>query len=460
MHKLSNKLYLNTELLTSEQIRAIKKAFVFQLKQDEFIQLFETLGKWLIVPPNVAKVEQAIGKFEYEDQTVATKAPTFKHNIQLRDHQKVMESKLEASKYHAILGIPTGGGKTVTSIYFMHKLGVYSLFIGAQLDHIQSFVMEVKEKVENWQEVLTVIDGNWDGTLTPIMVASTALLRNRDSFVKILSDNVGLLIADEVHKNFSGDQTYKLLTSFKPKHRIYMSGTFEHKADGLAEAIFSANVILGEEASEHTITVVPVKMEVPDYVFGVSFKSWDKLLKAYYTIPEFALGVAEVIHKLVNGTDRSVLCFNTTKAGQETIVKACERVGVTVALINSETPKAEREQIKKDFELGKIRVIVGGVSITASLSLYKASTIIQTDISTPKNDLIQLLGRLKRKKAEICDKDKVLIDLIHGPLAYKRYKRDRVPAYMEEAAKKEGMIKMLKERTAVDYNIAKAIGLS
>lgn len=464
MHKLSNKLYLNMELLTPEQIRAIKKAFVFHLKQDEFIQLFETLGKWLIVPPNAARVEQAFGAFEYEDLRIAPTVKEFHTNLKLRPHQEVFEQDLEKFNFNAVAACPTSFGKTVTTVYFCQKLKTPSLFIGSMRTHIDSFIKEVKAWADNWQEVLTIVDSKWKGQITPIMVVTLKYLQMNPEVVKKLNNEIGFLIADEIHTQMTSTINREILFSFKPKYRLFLSATPEHKVKGFVQSVLSANVVEGEETTEHTTTVIPVYLPAENYVFDAK-GNWHEIQAAYYKIPEFKLGMAEVVDIVVNKLKRGMLLYNETDFGQNVMAEACERVGAKYVLINSKASNAEKETAIAKFDAGEYDVIIGGKSITASISAYRASVAIFTDLGN-KNELsvsnasIQLIGRLKRKNANICDKSKIFIDLMHGPSGRAKFRNLRYKAYMEESAKKDGMIKMLKERTAVDYNIAKAIGLS
>jgi hypothetical protein len=65
-----------------------------------------------------------------------------------------------------------------------------------------------------------------------------------------------------------------------------------------------------------------------------------------------------------------------------------------------------------------------GNSISAGVSLYRLSAIINLNITINENNLIQLIGREKRFNSEICNKDKIYIQFCVRGLSSKKWAND------------------------------------
>ena len=95
-----------------------------------------------------------------------------------------------------------------------------------------------------------------------------------------------------------------------------------------------------------------------------------------------------------------------------------------MGILNSDTKKAGSSHIINNFDNGDYDVIVAGNSISAGVSLYRLSVIINLNITTNENNLIQLIGRMKRFNPEICDKDKIYIQFCVKGLSQKKWAND------------------------------------
>ena len=87
-----------------------------------------------------------------------------------------------------------------------------------------------------------------------------------------------------------------------------------------------------------------------------------------------------------------------------------------------DTKKELYDSYLKEFDKGSISVIIGGVALVEALSLYRLSTIIDTDLSLSENSIIQLIGRLKRFNPEICNKQKVYLKLVYKGISEKKFR--------------------------------------
>jgi superfamily II DNA or RNA helicase len=100
-------------------------------------------------------------------------------------------------------------------------------------------------------------------------------------------------------------------------------------------------------------------------------------------------------------------------------------IEVSNVIFNSDTKKELYDEYLKEFDKGSIKVIIGGSALVEALSLYRLSLIIDTDLSLSDNGIVQLVGRLKRKNPEICDKQKVYMKLIYKNISEKKFRNTK-----------------------------------
>jgi late competence protein required for DNA uptake (superfamily II DNA/RNA helicase) len=129
------------------------------------------------------------------------------------------------------------------------------------------------------------------------------------------------------------------------------------------------------------------------------------------------------------GTDnnRGVMVYSTTMEFQQKVSALLTEKGISNVIFNSNTDKSRYAEYLKEFDEGKIQVVIGGSALVEALSLYRLSLIIDTDLSLSDNGIVQLVGRLKRKNPEICDKQKVYMKLIYKNISEKKFRNSILP---------------------------------
>jgi superfamily II DNA or RNA helicase len=101
--------------------------------------------------------------------------------------------------------------------------------------------------------------------------------------------------------------------------------------------------------------------------------------------------------------------------------------GISNIIFNSNTDKSRYAEYLKEFDEGKIQVVIGGSALVEALSLYKLSLIIDCDLSLSPNGIEQLIGRLKRYNPEICDKQKFYLKIIYKNISEKKFRNMTLP---------------------------------
>jgi len=374
---------------------------------------------FLTLPPNKSSVSDVLVKFGYEvvyeDNRCDVQVENFpKVNLEFREkpiNQKEIYKKLEETGFDSILSVDTGGGKTTMSIKIAELLKAPMLFIASQVTYIKNFEKEVQEFTQGGlKENHCTINSEWldnGAEIKPFMSCSTKALQNPD-IVDALYNRFSFMVADEVHKSVTGEKTREAMYRLNPKYTLFLSATYQHKAKGFSEKLLSNNVVTVNEKIDFNIMVKPIKVDFP-----MSFKKYMWSISQNYHEKKAAIANNEDFMKALADTvafgvskGRYAMIYNTSQDFHENISEELESRGVKTAIINSNT-KEDKGKTLKRFENGEIDVLIGGGSLTAGVSLYRLSTIYDTELSMSPNDSKQLLGRLKRKKEKVCPKSKL-----------------------------------------------------
>ena len=451
----NDRIYIRKSDMSLDLKRAIYKKFKFEIdkfRDYEIVSLLKSDEDYLILPPNKSyftEVCKDLGvTIEWEDlSALPINKITPKVSMEFRTepiNQVEIHNQLKDFGYNALLNIATGGGKSTMAIKIANILNTPSLFTAAQTSYIKNYIKELQNFVEDWQEHFVEVNTEWlkDPVIKPYMVASLQALQN-PKILEALSGKIGLLIGDEIHTGVTSDIRRETLYSLNPRHRIYLSGTYEHRAHGFAEAALSSNIVEVDGVLGYDIHIQPISIAV-----GMGYNeywetdSYHKRKEAIYQNVDLDHYTARFCDWLVK-KGRGVLVYADNVEFQENVAKELrEEFKVKVAILNSNTKKTEVEQILTDYDNGLYDVIIGGVAVTTGISLYRLSAVVDTSISIGGNTLKQLIGRLKRKKDEICSKDKLFIKFVYDGCTERNWKTKALPVI-----KKMEYCKVAKMRT-------------
>lgn len=85
--------------------------------------------------------------------------------------------------------------------------------------------------------------------------------------------------------------------------------------------------------------------------------------------------------------------------------------GLKVATLNTNTKKKDTKEILEGYDKKEFDVLIGGTSLAAGVSLYRLSLVVDLNLRLNKNNLTQLIGRLKRLNKNICTKNKIYLKI-------------------------------------------------
>jgi superfamily II DNA or RNA helicase len=159
-----------------------------------------------------------------------------------------------------------------------------------------------------------------------------------------------------------------------------------------------------------------VKKTVSDFDMGAVEKIMDKQPLNQRIVEEW--------RKLAG--DRRTIIFASTVKHARDVAEEFQRQSVAAAYLDGDTPSGERAQLVKDFDSGKLQVLVNCAVLTEGFDSQPVSCVILLRPSSHKSTMIQMIGRgLRTVDPEIypgiTKSDCVVIDfgisvLTHGSL--------------------------------------------
>lgn len=333
-------------------------------------------------------------------------------SIALRENQEEMLQKLEKVGYNAIITAKTSFGKTLLSIYIAQLLKTPMLFIASRTSLIENLLKDCKTFGVD-SSLITKVDTAWlsNPVITPIMYATTSALNNED-ILKKLEGKIGLKVADEIHMGITSEIARNTLYRVNSKYNIYLSATPENlKFENLTEAVLSNKLITSEENIDfnielHTLCLKPTPLMYDRFY---QTKNYGNKKNAIFLDNNYMKAVAELVAYSVLKAERGVLIYLESTQAQENLADMLRMYGLRVGVLNTNTKKKETKEILEGYDKKEYDLIIGGTSLSAGISLYRLSLVVDLNLRLNKNSLIQLTGRLKRHNKDICTKNKIYL---------------------------------------------------
>jgi len=446
---IANKIFIKMKDLPKEVKQDIIKNYIFTYSDydamskgyvDKTVNLMEVITwtnneKWVALPCNLDYFLPILKKHNINFLVSDRRAnPRIEHypNVSIVPRENQMEwlNKLEEFNYNAIMALPTGSGKSLLAVFLGYLLKVPMVFTASKTSYIKSFKQEVMKFVDNWEDNYCEINTEWlrnGAEIKPYMTASIQALQNKD-ILEALKDKFSLLVADEVHLGMLSKERRNIVYGMNPKYRVYLSATPEIITKGYINAVASPNFVTGEGSIDFDIKYQPINIDIgrSEVTKYKSLEHFAHKKKFMFEKEELIRGIIEFIEWQVQ-LNRGVLLFNTNSYFQERVKEVLLEKGINTVCFNKNTKKDNYGDYFKQYDKGDIKVIIGGTAVIEALSLYRLSVFIDTDLSETPNQIIQKIGRLKRKDDKVSDKDKVYIKLIYKGITQNKYKYTTLP---------------------------------
>ena len=395
-----------------------KKSFSEKPVTINLVSLVDYCGeKCLKFPPNESYFKDCITKIgcevgEASDFRALPKIEGLTTTISLRENQVDMLQKLEKVGYNGLITSKTGFGKTLISIYIAQLLKTPMLFIASRTSLIENLLKDCQTFGVD-SSLITKVDMAWllNPIITPIMYATTSALNNED-IMKKLEGKIGLKVADEIHMGCTSEVARNTLYKVNSKYNIYLSATPDNlKFENLTEAVLSNNIITSEEVIDFDIELHTLCLK-PTFLMYDRFyqtKNYSDKKNAVFLDNTYMKAIAELIAYSIVKAKRGVLVYIESTQAQENLADMLRMYGLRVGVLNTNTKKKETKEILEGYDKKEYDLIIGGTSLSAGISLYRLSLVVDLNLRLNKNNLIQLNGRLKRYNKDICVKNKIYL---------------------------------------------------
>ena len=290
----------------------------------------------------------------------------------------------------------TGAGKTKTAANFFSRLDYSCLF----LVHRKNLLYQSQEELARWLGCKVGIVGDsvfQPERITVAMIQTLAPHMSDPKFVRWFK-KIKVVLVDELHKQMAM-RNFDLLHQLKPLACYGLTATLELglKPVRYKAWAFAGPVIFRFPLSEGVKKKVVTSGRVLQVLFPLEF-NWTYEDEDYEN--EY---MYEVVHNELKQRTCKALVKELIARGRAVIV-IVERVAHVEALHEmfgniehglayGKIKKKERDQVKADFESGKINLIIANQVFKDGIDIKRASAIIDMAEWKSKNDTMQKFGR-------------------------------------------------------------------
>lgn len=347
-----------------------------------------------------------------------------KFSATLRDYQQDMVDACDG-KTVGVIEAMTGAGKTVFALGLILKMQQPTLFLVNTVElATQTAKSFAKFSNLNYEDFGFIGNGKFE--VKPITIAlHQTMSRLSESQFKLLNQQFGMIIADEVH--IVGATTYyKTMTSLKAMYKWGISAT-PKRDDGLTDAIFWA--------TGPNIHTVP-----KDKFTSVLITPTYERVETEYRFPLISSqDYQEMITDLAEDEKRNkLICDNVNGYQKEMIVLLCLRLfqvedltkqlGDEAVMLTSKMKKKERAEVMRQLLAGEKRIVVSTFALfSTGIDIPKLEILFLCAPMKSEVKLRQSAGRLMRKaegktQAKIID----FVDVKVGLLSNQARKREKI----------------------------------
>lgn len=233
-----------------------------------------------------------------------------------------------------------------------------------------------------------IILKSYEQELADINIVTVQLLNKNPKLLEKLTKQTGLVILDEAH--ISGAETIKkTVQSFPAKYRIGLSAT-PSRSDGLDEILTDtfSNVVIQGKGSAIPLEIHSILSNHYFMIMTNYKKDLDKVIKSIW------LPFLDILVKALMKKKKSIMIAVDSNEIQNHLANKYKAFGT--AILNGKTSKKDREQILKDYESEKIKILIGYKVLYKGISIPRMEVLINIFGATTKENLEQLIGRLTR----------------------------------------------------------------
>lgn len=370
-------------------------------------------------------------------------SPPFKFGeIELRPYQiECLESIENSTERSKVIVIPTGGGKTITFVAHALRHNLKTLVIA----HRREIIQQTKETVLKLDPTCSVgiVMGKQNETDQQITIASIQTLYQQDRLRQLPTD-YDLIICDEAHHATAN--SYRRL--FYRYGLIDLDTCGIKNAEGLLPYINENRELLGATATpertdketldaifDEIVYRISIADLIPEYLSDLRCITLDVGVDISHVsstagdLSESQLGNAlsdsgllEDLPNVVNGTldkRQHILIFLPNVASAIEATEILNNAGIPSRCVHGKTPNDQRQQTLRDFQSGKLRVLVNCMVLTEGFDCPCIDALIVARPTQSGLLIQQMVGRGLRISPG--KNDCLILDL-----AFKRRQQDLI----------------------------------
>ena len=340
----------------------------------------------------------------------------------LRDYQKLASNGiLEQFKEHnsTLLIIPTGGGKTCIFADIIRRMHPQRAMV---LAHRSELIYQAKEKIEHVTglecaiEMADLVAGATLWTQTPVIVSTVQTQvsgpEGKERFRRFDPMQFGLLIIDEAHHGTA--KSYRKLIDYYRQNadlRVLGVTATPDRADEEALGQIFESVAFDYEIIDaiHAGYLVPIDQQLVK-VHGLDFSAVRTTagdlnggdLAAIMEEEKNMQGVAGACIEIIQ--DKRTLVFTASVKQAETLCNIFNRHRADMAgWVCGKTDRETRRQLLKDFETGKIQVVINCGVLTEGYDNPAVEIVVMARPTKSRSLYSQMVGRGTRSLLGVID---------------------------------------------------------
>lgn len=331
-------------------------------------------------------------EFEIQDSTTLLPQINVEFKGELREYQE--EALRDIRKYPVgVLESGTGSGKTVMGIAMIAARKQPTLIIV----HTKELLNQWNERIQQFLGVKPGLIGGGKCDIQPITVGIVQSVQNR---IGDLKDKFGHIICDEVHRCPASTWT-DVLSQFSARYYLGLSAT-AFRSDGLSHAIYAFIGPKIHTVSRETLHDIGAVLKPEIYRIPTRFNfhytgDYSSMVSALVDDSARNRLIAETIASDIKQHGSSVLIASDRVQHCLDMQTVLESLQIKSEVLVSGCSKKEREQIVKDVDSGKCKVLLSTISLIGEG--FDASNLHALFITTPikfSGRLLQIVGRVLR----------------------------------------------------------------
>lgn len=321
--------------------------------------------------------------------------------MQLRAYQQdAIDSFNNDPRQRKMIVLPTGCGKTLTSLSLAKSRGAKTLWLAHREELITQPIKTLKLL---WPErSYGIVKAERNEFMRDFVFASIQSAQQERRIEQLSRQNFDLVVVDEAHHALSDgyQNVLRALRCFEPNGTQLLGVTATpERSDSLAlDTVFEKIVyqidintaIAGGYLVPPRVVEWPIKVDL-DEVSNVRGDFGMKQL-------DLSLMKAGIVGEIVSSyvahcTDKKTLIFVVSVEQAEQCAAALRERGYKAKSVSGETPSEERKRILRQLETGEIQCVVNCMVLTEGFDEPSISAVILARPTQSKPLMIQCVGR-------------------------------------------------------------------